>query len=750
MEPKILPLECKLRFSTDMTMESLRTLYVDNLTMIGQQCPAVMETANPNTTKMKKTLTKEASDLTADSDPTIARLGRAALNFLTIGALAFTQLMEVIAGLLVIGGILLVKCISFIERIIMYAAYVLPNGVVLGGLMLVENALGKLYNHTKDEHTKRYVTLSERLKVALNKKAVTEAVSKPSRLRSKSALQSEATKLSKHKDPNVAKLGRAAINFLKIETTWFLQLMEVIAATFMVGGAVVTVCITFIIGIVLYAVTVLPISTILMGLQLVEQVLGNTYSLNENKEIRKFVVLSEGIKRNASGVADIRTLDQLLDTADQVYESMLTDLENGFNWYSNTTMNILENAMTHFNPHKTDVLEKLLIYQDLAPSHSVATLESVSPFFSFEEDVTYEKSFELLEQCVSQPMLTGDSLLHGTLCLVSDVCEKTTLAKFLSCYKETAKYEFLHENYKDLPIIAASKIVLEYCQNCWTEHDVMLEQVKSIDKIYGALITEAYNEVKEDTVVQTMDVGGSAGFNPNPYNVYDLTPFPIASRKIADTLANIDFAETDEEIQEALLELGRITTIINENYYIDNVDGADIIVEARGHGARTIEDKTNRKFSKFAVKDKSKTATTAVKRTIDPMEKFINAQYTKIKNADKEERRKIIMKGGTLPKVWRWIKRGILLLAGATVGTKISSVALITGITFVGWVASDKYLDRRERTKILQEIEDEIQICNEKIDDSRGDDNKQKKYELMRIRNNLKRTQDKIRYGLRY
>ena len=39
-------------------------------------------------------------------------------------------------------------------------------------------------------------------------------------------------------------------------------------------------------------------------------------------------------------------------------------------------------------------------------------------------------------------------------------------------------------------------------------------------------------------------------------------------------------------------------------------------------------------------------------------------------------------------------------------------------------------------------------MVNEKIDDARGDSNKQKKYELMRIRNKLNRTHDNIKFNL--
>ena len=46
-------------------------------------------------------------------------------------------------------------------------------------------------------------------------------------------------------------------------------------------------------------------------------------------------------------------------------------------------------------------------------------------------------------------------------------------------------------------------------------------------------------------------------------------------------------------------------------------------------------------------------------------------------------------------------------------------------------------------------MEDELEVVKEKIDDSRGDENKQKKYELMRIRNELQRQMDRVKYNLK-
>lgn len=139
----------------------------------------------------------------------------------------------------------------------------------------------------------------------------------------------------------------------------------------------------------------------------------------------------------------------------------------------------------------------------------------------------------------------------------------------------------------------------------------------------------------------------------------------------------------------------------------------------------------------------------AAHNAVDPMERYIGQMMDKLKKADSAKRREVLVKGGTMPKVLRWVKRSIPLIAGAAAGSVVPAAAVIAGISLIGFIASDKILDAKEKRKILREIEDEIEIVNEKIDDSRGDTNKQKKYELIRIRNNLKRTQNRILYNLK-
>ena len=74
--------------------------------------------------------------------------------------------------------------------------------------------------------------------------------------------------------------------------------------------------------------------------------------------------------------------------------------------------------------------------------------------------------------------------------------------------------------------------------------------------------------------------------------------------------------------------------------------------------------------------------------------------------------------------------------------SKIGAVCLL-----VVRVALGKFVTDRERIKIINELESEIEIVDEKIQDARGDENKEAKYALMRTKNNLQNAVKKIKYG---
>lgn len=350
-------------------------------------------------------------------------------------------------------------------------------------------------------------------------------------------------------------------------------------------------------------------------------------------------------------------------------------------------------------------------------------------------DLYKSLGYTLLSEADNDDKSFVDSFEGLTEKIVSAVDDPSKAWEVANMVKRIYKREYRNPNYVDTPIIGCVDHLMSKLDSCHLS-DV---QIAAKDKLENALQVAVNEAVKE------LHESESTGFNPNPYNIYENCPFDVMGRETTRGLIQLYEAVTDTEIMEALMNLGRLNIAMESQFYVTEGN-------AVAKKAREISRKANKAEAKV-IQSAGGTISQirkAGKEAVTPMEKFINGSIEKIKKADANERRNIIIKGGILPKVWRWIKRGIVMIIGGAAGVAFSPAAVATGIAFIGWVTSDKFLDKRERAKILRELEDEIQIVNEKIDDSRGDENKQKKYELMRIRNDLKRTQDKIRLGLRY
>lgn len=56
-------------------------------------------------------------------------------------------------------------------------------------------------------------------------------------------------------------------------------------------------------------------------------------------------------------------------------------------------------------------------------------------------------------------------------------------------------------------------------------------------------------------------------------------------------------------------------------------------------------------------------------------------------------------------------------------------------------------LKLREKNRILADLKAELEICEEKIRDAEADNDRKKKYELMRVRREIQRSIEKIRYA---
>lgn len=278
--------------------------------------------------------------------------------------------------------------------------------------------------------------------------------------------------------------------------------------------------------------------------------------------------------------------------------------------------------------------------------------------------------------------------------------------------------------------------------------------------------------------------------NPNQRNLNELTPMDISMRFAAYPMYphaagvrsvwrffdKLDDAESFSQINECmslLLEMSESASRlydVNPNgtlrpndtlaatmesfstsYTIDPLQYNPIMeskagstIREAGRNARNTMNRGAKKVAKGAA-----VVSSGARKVADPMVKFISDTKEKMQKADEEERRNMIINGGIMPKIYRWIKRGILLSAEAAVGTVVPVANILVAIQFIYWLANDKRLDRRTKNQILKEIDDEIELCNEKIDDARGDSSKEAKYKLIRIRNKLKRTGDRIRLNLK-
>lgn len=477
----------------------------------------------------------------------------------------------------------------------------------------------------------------------------------------------------------------------------------------------------------------------------------------------------------------------------------------------------------------------------------------------------------------SMSQISGKNIQYvlGSIVASDDAGTRRALTeKLKNSIVETMKWEFAHENYADIP-------VAHYVDTSVTMLETLTKNTK-----YAARLEEAYGTILEGIKVAMEEegMGVQSVFNPCPYTLNGLTPFPVAVRGSQLAFNNIMKAETDDDMDKAMIEFAKLYKVEENVFYrrtaeslkdpveegsvsmtIRNVGSIlkNVSVDAQNtgnfekihgpllkmvnncktkadvkfmrddlsggvatltklkekvlavetgkskldektekairkkiemglsskkiddhikwlnttyksalaekakavsesvdllesnavtKGARTVSRKVQ-KGSEKAIRSVGGTAhelKQAAHNAVDPMEKYIGQMMEKLKKGDANRRREIIVKGGVMPKVLRWVKRSIPLIAGAAVGVHVvPTAAVVSGIALIGLIASDKYLDAKEKRKILREIEDELEIVNEKIDDARGDSNKQKRYELIRIRNNLKRTQDRIVYNLK-
>lgn len=201
----------------------------------------------------------------------------------------------------------------------------------------------------------------------------------------------------------------------------------------------------------------------------------------------------------------------------------------------------------------------------------------------------------------------------------------------------------------------------------------------------------------------------------------------------------------------------RPDALLDGAIYDDNT--MDVAMEAGAvaksvrKGAYKASDKSRKLASKVdaARKDNHRTKE-AIKRGVDPFINSINKWINDVRKMDNEERRNRIITNQFKLKLLKAFRKVMGMITGTVVLTVALGTVVGVGIALISLitaVAIDKAIDDKTRRQLINELQTELDVVNEKIEDSRGDENKAKKYELIRIKKKLENDLDRVKYRLK-
>lgn len=218
---------------------------------------------------------------------------------------------------------------------------------------------------------------------------------------------------------------------------------------------------------------------------------------------------------------------------------------------------------------------------------------------------------------------------------------------------------------------------------------------------------------------------------------------------ISDPIAELEYLMSDIVFSDDI-SMENITKLATLQTQIDNM----YIVE-EGKLIRKAAHRVEKAMTKAATKIRNtgneiKQDKAAIKKVTSPFTNAITKTLKDFKEMDKKERRRRIVEGDFKSKLFSLLKRSILSVALVTAGYYAGLVPLIiTLIATITGLAIDTRLDIKERKKLLHELKTELAIVNEKLEDSRGDEKKENKYQLIRIKKKLEADIERIEFRLK-
>lgn len=265
--------------------------------------------------------------------------------------------------------------------------------------------------------------------------------------------------------------------------------------------------------------------------------------------------------------------------------------------------------------------------------------------------------------------------------------------------------------------------------------EIIQEQTMTDQPLLEALIYKAEKE-REEVVCE----------NLNKYTPYD------------DYIVNEEMLNEYYDFQKRAYEMFYDENDITMEQFINFIQDCikfeplDITIEAAGRNMTRKAQKNLRKLNN-KVNGNRNSLGKNLSRIDDKASDVVNRKLDNIINTGRDIAREKIVEGRPQVKISRFIRNGILALAASSGAVALfgpATGAIITAIGIKCRKNLKKNTEKREKKRILLELETDLKLTREKIEDAKAENDKKKKYQLMRIESTLEKEITRIKYGLRY
>ena len=138
------------------------------------------------------------------------------------------------------------------------------------------------------------------------------------------------------------------------------------------------------------------------------------------------------------------------------------------------------------------------------------------------------------------------------------------------------------------------------------------------------------------------------------------------------------------------------------------------------------------------IKMKVKKTTKAISNKEKKMDTWFNDTMKELRSNFRNSKREEVVEE-QFPKLSKMIRRAIII--GASFAINPAIAALSAAVMFV----SSKFATRKSRLRLISDLNRELEIVEEKIKDADANGDKEQKYELMRLRQKLNFSKDKVK-----